>query len=176
MEPSNRTARIAGTWYLACALTAPFSLIYVPTKLIQQDDPAATLRNILGAEPLYRWSLLTGLLSTTAFMIAVLMLYRLLAPVSRALGLAMVALALVTLPLSVLDAVDGLLTLNLLHGARLLSGVEPALRQGLALVVVGFGGPLVAVSELFWGLWLLPLGAEHHTDCSTARLGPTAPA
>lgn len=158
MEPSNRTARTAGWWYLACALTAPFSLIYVPSKLIQHDNPAATLQNILASESLFRWSLFTGLLSTTAFMIAVLMLYRLFTPVSRALGLAMVGLALITLPLSLLDAIDGVVTLNLLHGTRLLSGVDPALRQPLAILSVAVGGPIVAISELFWGLWLLPLG------------------
>ncbi|MEO8505369.1 MAG: DUF4386 domain-containing protein [Acidobacteriota bacterium] len=159
MEPSNRTARLAGWWYLACALTAPFSLIYVPSTLIQHDDPAATIKNLLASESLFRWSLFTGLLSTVAFMIAVLMLYRLLAPVSRALGLAMVGLALITVPISVLDAIHGVLTLNLLHGAKLLSGVDVALRQSMALVFVALGGPIVAVSELFWGLWLFPLGA-----------------
>ncbi len=158
IEP-QQTARTAAWWYLACALTAPFSLIYVPSKLIVAADPAATLRNLLASESLFRWSLFSGLLSTACFMIAVLMLYRLFGAVSRALALAMVALALVSLPLSLLDAIDGVVTLNLLHGTRLLSGVDPALRQSLALLFVALGGPVVAISELFWGLWLLPLGA-----------------
>ena len=159
MEPSNRTARFAGWWYLACALVAPFAMIYVPAKLFVPTDPAATIRNVLASESLFRWSILASMISTAAFMLAVLMLYKLLAPVSRALGLAMAGLALVSLPVSLLDNAVSLAILNVLHGVKTLAGIDALQRQPLALLLLGLGGPMIAVSELFWGLWLLPLGA-----------------
>jgi hypothetical protein len=56
MEPSKRTARLAGVLYLSTAVTAPFSLIYVPRTLIVPGDAAATAEKLLAhdAVPLGR--------------------------------------------------------------------------------------------------------------------------
>ena len=42
MHPTNKAARIAGAVYLSMVLTAPFSLFYVPGKLIVRGNAAAT--------------------------------------------------------------------------------------------------------------------------------------
>ncbi len=156
-EPSNRTARLAAAYYLFCALTAPFVLIYVPSKLFS-GDPAATARNLLASEGLLRWSLFGGLIADTAFALAVLTLYRLFTPVSRALSQAMVFLALVAAPLGLLEAAEQLTALQLLHGAGRLAVLAPAQREGLAMLMLSLRGSGVTVAELFWGLWLFPLG------------------
>ena len=49
MHPTNKAARIAGAMYLSMVFTAPFSLIYVPNKLIVRGDATATADNILGS-------------------------------------------------------------------------------------------------------------------------------
>ena len=50
MHPTDKAARVAGAVYLSMTLTAPFSLLYVPTKLIVQGNPTATANNILSNE------------------------------------------------------------------------------------------------------------------------------
>ena len=50
MHPLKKAARIAGAIYLSMIVTGPFSLIYVPTKLIVRGDATATASNIL-AQP-----------------------------------------------------------------------------------------------------------------------------
>ena len=54
MHPTDKAARIAGALYLSLAATAPFSLIYVPGKLIVRGDATATASNILAHETLFR--------------------------------------------------------------------------------------------------------------------------
>jgi len=46
MHPLKKAARIAGAVYLSMVVTGPFSLIYVPSKLIVRGDAAATAGNI----------------------------------------------------------------------------------------------------------------------------------
>ena len=49
MHPTDKAARIAGAVYLSMVLTAPFSLIYVPGKLIVHGNAAATAANIVNS-------------------------------------------------------------------------------------------------------------------------------
>ena len=42
MHPTDKAARVAGAVYLSMVFTAPFSLIYVPNKLIVRGDATAT--------------------------------------------------------------------------------------------------------------------------------------
>ena len=58
MHPTVKAARIAGAIYLTMVFTAPFSLIYVPSKLIVRGNAAATADNILAHETMFRLSIL----------------------------------------------------------------------------------------------------------------------
>ncbi len=54
MHPTVKAARIAGAIYLSMVLVAPFSLLYVPGKLIVRGNAAATADNILAHETMFR--------------------------------------------------------------------------------------------------------------------------
>ena len=54
MHPTDKAARVAGAVYLSMVFTAPFSLIYVPNKLIVRGDATATAANILAHETLFQ--------------------------------------------------------------------------------------------------------------------------
>ena len=62
MHPTVKTARTAGFVYLAMILVAPFSLLYVPAKLIVRDNTAATAENMLAYETLFRLSIFGDLI------------------------------------------------------------------------------------------------------------------
>ena len=47
MHPTVKAARIAGWIYLALVVTGPFSLMYVPGKLIVKGNATATAGNVL---------------------------------------------------------------------------------------------------------------------------------
>jgi hypothetical protein len=54
MHPTDKDARIAGAVYLSLVLSAPFSLLYVPGKLIVTGNATATANNILAHETMPR--------------------------------------------------------------------------------------------------------------------------
>jgi len=67
MHPTKKAARIAGAIYLTMVFTAPFSLIYVPGKLIVRGDAAATANNILAHETMFRLSIFGDLIGHIIF-------------------------------------------------------------------------------------------------------------
>ena len=79
----KKTARIAGVLYLVNAVTGFFSIIYVPSKLFVSGDAAATARNILASERLYRLGIACEVICAVEFIYLLWVLYRLLSRVSK---------------------------------------------------------------------------------------------
>src|SRR5438046_8948154 len=83
MHPTVKAARIAGAIYLSMVFTAPFSLIYVPSKLIVHANAPATADNILAHETMFRLSIFGDLLGQVIFICLGIALYRLLSKVNK---------------------------------------------------------------------------------------------
>ena len=153
----NRTARLAGALYLAVMPFAFFGLIYVPSVLLVPGDPAATSRNILASEWLFRSGTVSHLIGQTIFIFQVLALYRLLKPVNTNHALLMVILVLVGIPIAFLNEINHLAALRLLSSTDggAFTSTQLHAQAMLFLDMRQYG---VAVAHVFWGLWLLPLG------------------
>jgi hypothetical protein len=158
MTPLDKQARIAGLLYLVVAITGPFILLYVPGRLFVPGDAGATAGNILANEGLFRAYIVTGIVSQLFFIATVLALYRLLEGVHRTLAAVMVLLILIDSPLAFIGIANQVATLSLLHGGDFLAAFDQPQRDALAVFLVYVDGKGVLVSEIFWGLWLLPLG------------------
>jgi hypothetical protein len=158
MEPSNRTARLAGALYLATAIVGPFGLVYVPTTVIVPGDAAATAASLLAHEPLFRWGIVADLFAGTTLILAVLLLHRLLRVVNATQAAAMAVLYLVAVPLGLVSTAQRLGALAVLKGGDVYAAFSEPQREALAMVLIRLGNPAVIVAELFWGLWLFPLG------------------
>src|SRR5450830_1369160 len=96
MNATKKRARIAGAIYLSMAVTAPFSLIYVPRTLIVRGNATATANNILAHETLFRLGIVADPITFVIFIFVVLALYRLLSGVNKTHALLMMALVLVS--------------------------------------------------------------------------------
>lgn len=155
---NNRTARTAGLLYLIVVLTGIFNLLYVPAQLFVAGDAAATSRNIQASLPLFKLSILAGVLCYTAFLLLPLVLYRLLSSFGRTAATLMVALALVSVPLSLFNLIHRHEVLTLLGGADYLSVFTPAELQARVELALDSYRSGIRISEVFWGLWLLPFG------------------
>lgn len=77
MHPTDKAARIAGALYLLLAVTAPFSLIYVPRTLVVRWDATATADNVLGHEMLFRLGIVGDLISAVIFIFLAMLFLRL---------------------------------------------------------------------------------------------------
>jgi hypothetical protein len=158
MHPTDKAARVAGALYLSLAVTAPFSLIYVPNKLFVRGNATATANNILAHETLFRLGIVTDLITTVIFIFVVMALYRLLNGVNKSHASLMVILALISVPISFLGVVNEVVALTLLHGADYLSVFDKHQLDALAMLFLGVRHNTILVNEIFWGLWLFPFG------------------
>ncbi len=158
MNPTQKKARIAGVLYLLLVFTGLFNLMYVPSKLIVRGDAAATAGNILAHQTLFRVDIAVSVVSTVIFMILVLALYRLLKDVNRPLAKLMVILVLVQLPQSFVSQLLQIGTLELVRGADFLTVLDQSQRDVWAMMCIHLSNQTSILAEIFWGIWLFPLG------------------
>ncbi len=154
------TARLAGVFYLILAICGGFAEFGVRQRLIVPGDAAATAQNLLASAGLFRVGIVAELLGQVVFVFLALALFDLLKVVQRRHAVVMVVLVLLAVGLTALNMVHQGAALFVLDGGAWTAAFEPAQREALASLFLdlhGFGYGVVA--QVFFGLWLLPLGA-----------------
>jgi Domain of unknown function (DUF4386) len=158
MHPTKKAARIAGAIYLSMVFTAPFSLLYVPGKLIVRGNATATATNILNHETMFRLAILADLISQVIFICLGIALYRLLREVSRPWAWLMVAFVLVSAAVCFINALNNIAALILFRGGEFLSVFDKPQRDALGMLFLRLHSHGLFIAEMFWGLWLFPFG------------------
>ncbi|MFC3652275.1 DUF4386 domain-containing protein [Dyella humi] len=158
MDANNRTARVAGLLYLLTVVTGIFSLIVVPSRVDAHGDAAMAVTNIVSNELIFRLGIASGALGYVAFLILPLALYKLLSSVNRDMAVLMVALAVACVPIYFVALANQMDILSLVDGDKYKQLFTPdQLRERVMLLMDAYNHK-VFVSEIFWGLWLLPFG------------------
>ncbi|NOR87770.1 MAG: DUF4386 family protein, partial [Bacteroidales bacterium] len=121
MNSINKTARFAGFLYLLLAPIGFFGIMYVPSTLIVEGDAATTIGNILANESLFRWGIVSSLVTQLLQIVLVLVLYKLLKAVNRSYAVLMVVFILVAVPIAMLNELNNFAALQLLSGTEFLS-------------------------------------------------------
>jgi Domain of unknown function (DUF4386) len=158
MHRTDKAARIAGAVYLSMVLTAPFSLIYVPSKLIVHGDATATAENILAHQTMFRLSTLGELVGQVIFICLGFALFRLLRDVNRTWAWLMVGFVLVSAAVGFLNALNDIAALILFRGGEFLTVFDKPQRDALAMLFLRLHSHGHFINEIFWGLWLFPFG------------------
>src|SRR5438034_9510914 len=158
MHSLKKSARIAGAIYLTMVFTGPFSLIYVPNKLIVRGNAAATADNILAHETMFRLAILADLIGAVIFICFGIALYKLLSGVSRTWAGLMIAFVLVSAAVGFLNTLNNIAALTLFRGADFLAVFDKPQRDALAYLFVRLHSQGISIDEIFWGLWLFPFG------------------
>lgn len=158
MTEKNKTSRIAGLLYLGVVLTGLFSLLYVPTKLIDYENATLTFQNISKSEMLFRFGILSGLLCYTFFLFLPLVLYKLLKDVNKNMAIIMVILAIISVPMYFINVQNELSILSLINNPDYLKGfsLEQIQSQVMFHIVQYDNG--MRLIHVFSGLWLFPFG------------------
>lgn len=158
MKTDQKTARLAGAIYLVVVLTGTFSLGYVPSKLIFWDEPAKTLHSLTESVQLLRWDIVSSMLCYLAFLALPLALYQLLRQVNENCAKLMVILAIVSVPIALLNLQHKFDVLTLVDAPAYLKGLSTQQIQEQVLFSLDSYGHGIKIVQLFWGLWLLPFG------------------
>lgn len=158
MSPLKKQARVAGLLYaLACGPT-PFAILYVPNAVLVPGNAAATADNVRTYGHLVRMAIGGEVASSILMIFAVVAFYRLFRGVSERLALVMALAMLVSVPVVLLNVVNHLAALTLVSGARFLGAFDRDHLDALTYFFLRLHGRGLNVAQVFWGLWLFPLG------------------
>src|SRR6267154_290746 len=158
MSSTKNPGRFAGLLYVLMSVVGFFAMAYVPSKVIVHGNATATASNISASETLFRLGIAGELIGQAGFIFVALALYDLLKGVSRRHASLMVTLIVVSIPIAFLNELNSIAALVLVRGADFLSVFEKPQRDALAMLFLNLHGHGFGVCEIFWGLWLFPLG------------------
>ncbi|HKZ79738.1 MAG TPA: DUF4386 domain-containing protein [Pyrinomonadaceae bacterium] len=154
----QRTARLAGFLYVLHIPLAVFGFFYVHSRLIVPGDAAATASNIVASEGLFRSSIVSWLIGQMIFIVLPLVLYKVLKPVNKTHALLMVIFIELAIPIAFINEVNRLAVLVLLNGADYVKAFQADQLQAQVMFFLDLHAQGIGVAQVFWGLWLFPLG------------------
>ncbi|MCS4304806.1 DUF4386 domain-containing protein [Chryseobacterium sp. BIGb0232] len=158
MNISNKTARLAGFIYLVVIITGFYSLMYVPSQLIVWEDPGLTFHNISSSAFLFRSGIASSMVCYIAFALLPLALYQLLKETNKNAARLMVIFAIISVPISFINLQSKFSVLTLVEGADYLKVFDSRQLQAQIMLVLSNYNKGILIVQIFWGLWLFPLG------------------
>ncbi len=153
----KKTARIAGLWYLLLVIMGIYGLKYVGSQIFVEGNANATTTNILAHEFLFRTGIFSNIIGNFIFLFLVLTLCRLLKPVNERLAKLMLILVVLQIPISFVIEIFNFTSLMILKGEAI-KGLQAGQKQDFASLFLNVHGYGIAILEVFWGIWLIPLG------------------
>ncbi|MFZ0311388.1 MAG: DUF4386 domain-containing protein [Candidatus Korobacteraceae bacterium] len=158
MSFTKDPGRFAGLLYVVTSIFGFFAMGYVPGKLMVDGNAAATAGNIVAHETLFRLGIASGLIGQAGFIFVAWALYALFKGVDQRQAALMVILIVVQVPIAFLNELNAIAALVLVRGADFLSIFDKPQREALAMLFLNLHDHGFNVAEIFWGLWLFPLG------------------
>jgi hypothetical protein len=154
----NRLARsIAVAWLLMGLTSASLGAGWLRRLFMVANDPAATARNVVQRETLYRTVVAGDLVSLTLYLAMGLLAYELLGQIGRSTARTMLALVMVGAAVGFASDLLLLAPLTLLRGSTF-GDLSPAQLQELAFVCLRVRTSGFTILTWFLGLWLVPFG------------------
>ncbi|WP_052158261.1 DUF4386 domain-containing protein [Lacinutrix jangbogonensis] len=154
----NKKARVAGILYLLLIISGFIYLVFIPLELIDLQNATKTLENIRSSELLFRLGIVTAICSSLIFMLLPLALYNLLRNVNKVSAKFMVLFALISIPISFVNILNKFSVLTLINNSEYAQKIGQTEFQTQVMLYLENYNNGVQVSQIFWGLWLLPFG------------------
>jgi len=154
----NKKARIAGILYLLLIICGFTYLVYVPSELIDLQNATKTIEKIRDSELLFRFGIVTAICSFLIFIMLPLALYNLLKNVNKVSAKFMVLFALISVPISFVNILNKFSVLTLINKSEFEQKLGQTEFQTQVMLYLENYNNGVQLSQIFWGLWLLPFG------------------
>jgi hypothetical protein len=151
-------ARVAGSFYLVVAVFGGFAELVVRAGIVEPAGAAATADNIRGSATMFRWGFASDLVQATFFLFTGMALYLLLRHVHEMVARAMVVFVAVSVAIISLNLLNQYTALALATGEEYASGFGAAGADTLAGLFADMHAAGYLIAQVFFGLWLLPLG------------------
>jgi hypothetical protein len=158
MNSPKRLARIAGLLYLLVGICGGFAEGFVYPKLYVAGNASATAANLTANPDLARLGVVADLLDQTFFVFLALALYLLLKHANKNVARAMLVLVVLAAAVTCLNVVFEYEGLRVATGAVDASALGTSGSNTMVLMLLDAQHYGIFVAELFFGLWLAPLG------------------
>jgi Domain of unknown function (DUF4386) len=156
-KSKQKLARIAGVLYLFIAILGFWGIMYVPSQTIVRGDGAATIIKLLSNEFLFRSGIMGNLASSVIFLFLALTFYRIFKNVNENLAKILVVLVIVQTPVFFISEALNFSALMVAKG-ELMKSFDTIQRQDFVLFLIRTSKYVIIILQIFWGLWLIPLG------------------
>jgi hypothetical protein len=164
MSSPKRLARIAGLLYLIVGIFGGFAIAYVTAKVYVPGDAATTAGNVLANSGLVRIGVIADLLQATVFVFLAMTLYVLLKDVNKNAARAMVILSAIATTLMCLNNVFQFAALLVATDGSYVAAFGAAGAHALVLLLLNMHHYGFLIAQIFFGLWLVPLGYLAYTS------------
>ncbi|MEO8827719.1 DUF4386 domain-containing protein [Lapillicoccus sp.] len=158
MSSPQRLARTAGVLYLLVGVFGGFAEGFVEPSMYVAGDAAATAANLAAHPGLVRMGVVADLLDQTFLVLLALTLFALLRPVHRGAARAMVVLVVLAAGIASLTAVFEIEGLRIATAGVDLAPLGGDGSSAMALLMLDAQHYGIFVAQVFFGLWLAPLG------------------
>ncbi|HWR16180.1 MAG TPA: DUF4386 domain-containing protein [Terriglobales bacterium] len=158
MDFVRNPGRAAGLVYLLLVLIGPFYLVYVPSQIYVQGNLTATAEKVSSHESLLRLGIVAELVGSVIFLFVALSLYRLLHRVDEPKSKLMVILTQISVAVGFVNSLHYAGALLLARTAEFSAALDKPQREALITLFVRLHQHGNTANEIFWGLWLIPLG------------------
>ncbi len=154
----KRLARIAGLLYLIVGIFGGFAIAYVTARVYVPGDAATTAANVLENSGLLRIGVVADLLQATVFVFLAMTLFLVLKHVDRNAATAMVILVAIATTIMCLNKVFQFAALRVVGDGSYAAALGGAGSNALVLLLLDMHNYGFLIAQIFFGLWLIPLG------------------
>jgi hypothetical protein len=158
VNSNKKTARIAGVLYLFVGIFGGFAEGFVEPKMYVAGNAMATAGNVIANAALVRFGVVSDLLDQTFFIFLAIVLYSLLKDVNKNVARAMVILVALAVGISCLNAVFEFEGLRVATDPSYATALGAAGANTLVLLLLDMQHYGLLIAQIFFGLWLTPLG------------------
>ncbi len=158
MNSLKTTSHIAGVLYILITLIAPFSMLYVPSKLIVAGDAIATAGNIQASQGLFRAAIASDAVVFLLEIALTVLVYFLVKPVDKTLALIAAYARLAMTVVQGINLLNYVFVLLLTSGAGYLSAFASGQTEALVSLFLNAHDSVALIWGMFFGLHLLVLG------------------
>ncbi len=157
-DSRKKTARLAGVIYLIVVISGIFSLLYVPSQLMDWESNANTVSNIQASQLLFKLGAVAEITCYVAFLFLPLVLFKLFQKINNEISILMVLLVVVGAAISFVAIPDKFNVISLLTSEQQSTNfLGLQLEQHVMLALESYYN-VILIAQVFWGLWLFPFG------------------
>jgi Domain of unknown function (DUF4386) len=153
----KKTARLAGIFYLLNVVISIYGMVYVSSKISMSGNSADIVSNIIENEFVFRSGILARVINSIPWLLLALTLYHLLRQVNGFQARLMFALMTLSIPIGFIAEAFNISGL-MIAKSELLKSMGIMERKEYAVLFFNIYNYIISISQIFWGLWLLPFG------------------